>query len=217
MCGGTDVGFRHVNILLGLSPRVRGNRRAAPARGRSRRSIPACAGEPRHVNTCSHLLEVYPRVCGGTPGDVVVIDEAAGLSPRVRGNPPVRLSARLSGRSIPACAGEPRIGYTADEAWEVYPRVCGGTSPALDAGTGRRGLSPRVRGNQAQAEIESRVRGLSPRVRGNRPGVPQRGGWPGSIPACAGEPLKVPNHLDLQQVYPRVCGGTGTPSRHSPS
>ena len=132
----------------------------------------------------------------------------SGLSPRVRGNPPVRLSARLSGRSIPACAGEPRIGYTADEAWEVYPRVCGGTSPALDAGTGRRGLSPRVRGNQAQAEIESRVRGLSPRVRGNRPGVPQRGGWPGSIPACAGEPAWCSATGRVARVYPRVCGGT---------
>ena len=54
------------------------------------------------------------------------------------------------------------------------------------------------------------VRGLSPRVRGNHVG--QRGAWHRrrSIPACAGEPL-IPGHrVGLDEVYPRVCGGTVT-------
>ena len=33
------------------------------------------------------LLEVYPRVYGGTPVAVLDHYESAGLSPRVRGNP----------------------------------------------------------------------------------------------------------------------------------
>ena len=31
---------------------------------------------------------------------------------------------------------------------------------------------------------------------------------PGSIPACAGEPLLPRKHLRHTEVYPRVCGGT---------
>ena len=50
-----------------------------------------------------------------------------GLSPRVRGNPPVLTPAALAQGSIPACAGEP--GERGIDAFgvEVYPRVCGGT------------------------------------------------------------------------------------------
>ena len=33
--------------------------------------------------------------------------------------------------------------------------------------------------------------------------------YPGSIPACAGEPDRLGPDPDLAQVYPRVCGGTG--------
>ena len=50
--------------------------------------------------------------------------------------------------------------------------------------------------------------GLSPRVRGN-PGVLAYGlRYGGSIPACAGEPLKVLCRDYDDEVYPRVCGGT---------
>ena len=50
--------------------------------------------------------------------------------------------------------------------------------------------------------------GLSPRVRGNRHilGVPPA--RPGSIPACAGEPVCGGQFLACSEVYPRVCGGT---------
>ena len=50
--------------------------------------------------------------------------------------------------------------------------------------------------------------GLSPRVRGNPAAVAQFAVGVWSIPACAGEPLRlrfVPSGL---RVYPRVCGGT---------
>ena len=50
--------------------------------------------------------------------------------------------------------------------------------------------------------------GLSPRVRGNRC---QRSGFHGfkrSIPARAGEPLRVGFQVKVDGVYPRACGGT---------
>ena len=52
------------------------------------------------------------------------------------------------------------------------------------------------------------IEGLSPRVRGN-PGKPKAEGLlGGSIPACAGEPVRREGPGGRQRVYPRVCGGT---------
>ncbi len=72
-------------------------------------------------------------------------------------------------------------------AW-VYPRACGGTS-ALTYGFGvEEGLSPRMRGNQAD-------------------GRPAHEGK-GSIPAHAGEPHRSNPDKSRVRVYPRACGGT---------
>ena len=89
-------------------------------------------------------------------------------------------------RSIPACAGEPpsRVSLT---CWTtVYPRVCGGTVSAVSSFSTLAGLSPRVRGN-----LEGHV--------GERHGV-------GSIPACAGEPVKALSWEHHEPVIPAVRG-----------
>ena len=113
---------------------------------------------------------------------------ATGLSPRVRGNQETFHPHRPSQRSIPACAGEPRVRRTPPAAAWVYPRVCGGTC------FGRRRFGRRC--------------GLSPRVRGNRAMLGICGLFSGSIPACAGEPRLAGSLLQFLEVYPRVCGGT---------
>ena len=51
--------------------------------------------------------------------------------------------------------------------------------------------------------------GLSPRVRGNHAGDHPPRGDGRSIPACAGEPPADRHGGRYQEVYPRVCGGTG--------
>ena len=71
-------------------------------------SIPACAGEPYMRHRPRHASKVYPRVCGGTPKAPYHRVNAAGLSPRVRGNQSRELDGGYLDRSIPACAGEPR-------------------------------------------------------------------------------------------------------------
>ena len=71
---------------VGLSPRVRGNRIGASGNQWRIRSIPACAGEPDDPVTDDVEPGVYPRVCGGTGLERVMIGTAQGLSPRVRGN-----------------------------------------------------------------------------------------------------------------------------------
>ena len=154
----------------------------------SRRSIPACAGEPHHFNQRDHQQEVYPRVCGGTFGWHYVPIVPGGLSPRVRGNPAIFMRIPRQRGSIPACAGEPDTQPASASASRVYPRVCGGTSIGQQAGAPKRGLSPRVRGNRSRSSASIRT-------------------W-GSIPACAGEPGATSLTQSGASVYPRVCGGT---------
>ena len=151
VCGGTRVVSPSTVSAVGLSPRVRGNRdpgQTGPAR---RGSIPACAGEPSAFNCPTVTIRVYPRVCGGTHWLRWAPSCTAGLSPRVRGNRVPRRPGGVPRRSIPACAGEPRLSSPPNTSSRVYPRVCGGTGamPALVLVSP--GLSPRVRGNRCHA------------------------------------------------------------------
>ena len=153
-----------------------------------RRSIPACAGEPGQGGRGGCWDGVYPRVCGGTCCRRQNPFPNPGLSPRVRGNPKWETIGVLLAGSIPACAGEPSGRRIATIRWEVYPRVCGGTSLARPAQRLAQGLSPRVRGNRlAQFDGAAHFR---------------------SIPACAGEPVIRCWASSRREVYPRVCGGT---------
>ena len=114
---------------------------------------------------------VYPRECGGTPDKTSVNVTKFGLSPRVRGNR-VRGRVRVRGRgSIPASAGEPSGTKSWSELAPVYPRECGGTCREAPTGPPLPGLSPRVRGNPDQ-HISALL--------GER-----------SIPASAGEPIRL--------------------------
>ena len=173
---------------VGLSPRVRGNLHWEGCAHSVRGSIPACAGEPRQPSAGRAPATVYPRVCGGTAARKDMYRTALGLSPRVRGNRDRVRSLYAGGRSIPACAGEPRCWTAGHAAPRVYPRVCGGTS--------QRGIADYL------------VSGLSPRVRGNPAFNPGCQRIIRSIPACAGEPKKAKPKPPATKVYPRVCGGT---------
>ena len=127
-------------------------------------------------------------MCGGTPSVARGPPFVLGLSPRVRGNRHLNVPASEHVRSIPACAGEPRVGQVSERDRPVYPRVCGGTGHIHSGGRLPSGLSPRVRGNPSA-------------VGGSLP-------CPRSIPACAGEPHDLVPPVGDQTVYPRVCGGT---------
>ena len=151
VCGGT-VGSNPFKVdHPGLSPRVRGNLGGYRPAGAFCGSIPACAGEAPGLAGLDCLLEVYPRVCGGT----LQTDEGAecvmGLSPRVRGNLSVAAWASWLWGSIPACAGEPSRWTLRVGRFRVYPRVCGGTGRVSMEPESLVGLSPRVRGNLPDA------------------------------------------------------------------
>ena len=188
VCGGTTVGRRVADHGAGLSPRVRGNRRAPASHPVGARSIPACAGEPVRAVRRAVYVRVYPRVCGGTVASSSIRAAPSGLSPRVRGNLRVAERGRGASGSIPACAGEPVDGALGKSYSQVYPRVCGGTGYLYQLMERGAGLSPRVRGNLRAAESAADL--------------------VGSIPACAGEPGGARGPARAAWVYPRVCGGT---------
>ena len=149
-------------------------------------------------------------MCGGTWTACWSYLRAAGLSPRVRGNPTLATCRAGVQRSIPACAGEPTAWSITCALETVYPRVCGGTIDLIRATGDTVGLSPRVRGN---LRTLSTMSGLSPRVRGNltTPDTDKKSipACPGprpanvrSIPACAGE------RYELPAEQRSTCGGT---------
>ncbi len=188
VCGGTAFWLPASIPELGLSPRVRGNLGVQTRAQGSRRSIPACAGEPSLSGSGSGSGPVYPRVCGGTCSKRACARGGLGLSPRVRGNLLPVLIKLIGLWSIPACAGEPILFLSARTALRVYPRVCGGTTLLNVDASIAAGLSPRVRGNHHRSR-DDHLRG-------------------GSIPACAGEPAPASPATATGSVYPRVCGGT---------
>ena len=146
VCGGTQWSWARIASSNGLSPRVRGNHGLSLNAGTGLRSIPACAGEPGSTSSGYRRVAVYPRVCGGTNDTRQNVSAAGGLSPRVRGNHHYTFPTNHHCGSIPACAGEPRTGYTIQPHLWVYPRVCGGTGARRMPSGGASGLSPRVRG-----------------------------------------------------------------------
>ena len=89
-CGGTESELAGAGRGGGLSPRVRGNHGHAPGRLVGAGSIPASAGEPVGAHPGAQARRVYPRECGGTGFRPSTCPSAHGLSPRVRGNPPMR-------------------------------------------------------------------------------------------------------------------------------
>ena len=142
VCGGTDHFIDGIDVIVGLSPRVRGNRCLGRFCAPLGRSIPACAGEPSMLRLLAHPNRVYPRVCGGT----------SAKSPAIARR---RVYPRVCGGTTPG----------GGELSGLSPRVRG--SPQLSSPRDL-GLSPRVRGNLSRSVRErERSEGLSPRVRGN--------------------------------------------------
>ena len=128
LCGGTLLGLPLLSLGYGLSPPVRGNPLPGGITARRRGSIPACAGEPIYSSIRENRIEVYPRLCGGTPNTYFSLNSSHGLSPPVRGNPMYSAKVFLSRGSIPACAGEPSMAIVWYSIDTVYPRLCGGTA-----------------------------------------------------------------------------------------
>ena len=159
--------------IEGLSPRARGIRFPPARQNRSKRSIPACAGNTyfRDPARTTHIL--YPRVRGEYMG--------------------MRRGAAGPIRSIPACAGNTTQKQSVKSTREVYPRVRGEYDSGLRVGFRGPGLSPRARGILAGRLRHTRPLGSIPACAGNTGGNHAGLNSVGrSIPACAGNTIRFP-------------------------
>ena len=148
--GGTRSIARINRVVIGLSPRGRGNPSAAFLFSLAAGSIPAWAGEPDPRRPPNDSGSVYPRVGGGTFFCRHTNRCQGGLSPRGRGNLVATDQHVRYQRSIPAWAGEPFHSTNPPRATTVYPRVGGGTGPITWRVPLALGLSPRGRGNRSR-------------------------------------------------------------------
>ena len=191
--GATNPLVKPMEFIQGLSPRGRGNPALPMRRSSWIGSIPAWAGQPVAEIGWEEGSAVYPRVGGATGIGCCLCGAEWGLSPRGRGNPRYHELEGVQSGSIPAWAGQPTPGPARDQHWTVYPRVGGATPVRLAGDTHMAGLSPRGRGNLAEAN----------------PGVVKAR----SIPAWAGQPGCGCLQRWQGEVYPRVGGAT----RQAPS
>ena len=172
----------------GLSPHVRGNRRGRTGPNGAAGSIPACTGKPPQRIPRPGQSAVYPRMYGETAGALQVPGYNLGLSPHVRGNPPVAFAFGPDVGSIPACTGKPAYIGLSRRIPAVYPRMYGET--------------------HVFRRLHHHLQGLSPHVRGN-PTARHRYPQPdGSIPACTGKPRTFRRLRIIGGVYPRMYGET---------
>ena len=190
--GGTRGITRAANDDLGLSPRKRGNLERLRAGGLRNGPIPAQAGEPCARPGRSVCAWAYPRAGGGTRGLPFAAELAEGLSPRRRGNQPMRAQGPYSGGPIPAQAGEPMAGAGCSTTPRAYPRAGGGTALGSFCTITTRGLSPRRRGNRKPVRRRQQQSGPIPAQAGNRWRERLPVARRGPIPAQAGEPPSCP-------------------------
>ena len=134
---------------------------------------------------------VYPRLRGGSFDCRVHDWRGAGLSPPTRGILRGRRHIRHNRRSIPAYAGDPTAGAICGSSIRVYPRLRGGSLPAISEVKTKDGLSPPTRGILCE-------------LRPDR--LPA-----GSIPAYAGDPAPPSAARSRATVYPRLRGGSRSP------
>ena len=188
--GGTRSGAARGDVIMGLSPRGRGNRSAGGCSARCSRPIPARAGEPSSTPRARVRIRAYPRAGGGTFLALAAGIYFQGLSPRGRGNPDARFHADRYRGPIPARAGEPMRSTRRGRRRRAYPRAGGGTGHVKGAPEEVEGLSPRGRGNRRWS-------------RGKKP-------CRGPIPARAGEPCCADTAAAPSRAYPRAGGGTAS-------
>ena len=211
----------------GSSPRMRGTACPRPGCWRSRRFIPAHAGNSYDEVVFDGEITVHPRACGEQASCRSLSESFNGSSPRMRGTvaPPAPTPARC--RFIPAHAGNRSLRFGPRRAMPVHPRACGeqrrfqsparpkiGSSPRM-RGTGAATVSRAIRYRFIPAHAGNRMRstglprsstGSSPRMRGTAQSRAIREGLGRFIPAHAGNrPTRTPT-ISNSSVHPRACG-----------
>ncbi len=172
--------------VTGLSPLARGTPPGYACSFRTRRFIPAGAGNTACSSAEKPLSAVYPRWRGEHALKLTLPRLQNGLSPLARGTPSQSARGGFYRRFIPAGAGNTKCQYIAGRSRQVYPRWRGEHVFLLTLRITFSGLSPLARGTHL------RMLHYSPQIR--------------FIPAGAGNTSALRLPPPRQPVYPRWRG-----------
>ena len=111
-CGERGSQLSEGAIAIGSSPRVRGTEHVFPLASGKARFIPARAGNGQSCRVPNPSATVHPRACGERPAPPRRRQSSYGSSPRVRGTAIQAAEMPLTGRFIPARAGNGSISRT---------------------------------------------------------------------------------------------------------
>ena len=167
--GGSGLVMALTLTLAGLSPPTRGIRLRPHTTESRAKSIPAYAGDPPSPSGCRSQGWVYPRLRGGSLNTLTDEQLLEGLSPPTRGIPVGGGGESGAGGSIPAYAGDPSRNRARLPAYQVYPRLRGGSWNTIRATLSYLGLSPPTRGIHKAALLYARCQRSIPAYAGDPP------------------------------------------------
>ena len=211
-CGEKGREMINDQLLLGSSPRVRGEARK-PTSPRARSGIiPAGAGRSQNVRFCHLVLRDHPRGCGEKVVSVGLHSMTTGSSPRVRGEDNRRHAVIVVDGIIPAGAGRSETTAGRGARGRDHPRGCGEKGRPAGVDLAALGSSPRVRGEDGQSCALVNLHGIIPAGAGRsgrcrralpRPGDHPRGcgekrGGAGRFGRCGGSSPRVRGEVDTR-------------------
>ena len=150
----------------GSSPRMRGTLGCSTQSPRTRRIIPAHAGNSLSRPEPESTRSDHPRACGELIASALISGLTFGSSPRMRGTPQTIAPSHEQIRIIPAHAGNSRPVKVHRRTMTDHPRACGELGAIYWARLNRVGSSPRMRELFCIGKSFSSLPGSSPRMRG---------------------------------------------------
>ena len=145
-CGANGQQFLTNLGTFGSSPRMRGKPRLERDDSRTRRIIPAHAGQTSRTPTPTPTVSDHPRACGANAAAGRIRTLRRGSSPRMRGKQGGRRKLEREIRIIPAHAGQTTGTTRFREGFPDHPRACGANHVPQQDARQPRGSSPRMRG-----------------------------------------------------------------------
>ena len=149
------------------SPRERGPLAQGPEAGQAGRFIPARAGNARCIKVEHAVSPVHPRTGGERLYSYGSHFLVGGSSPHGRGTPGGRRRRRLSGRFIPARAGNAADVVCHSGSLPVHPRTGGERALRPLSTIAHAGSSPHGRGTLPLSERQGPDRRFIPARAGN--------------------------------------------------
>ena len=171
-CGEKSCPLPMLWLMMGSSPRVRGEVFIARANAAPIGIIPAGAGRRAIVNRGGFVGRDHPRGCGEKSIVGVVVGAVEGSSPRVRGEELCPSACQAPFGIIPAGAGRSPGEPRGPPGTRDHPRGCGEKSPTPSGTSARSGSSPRVRGEAGEVTLRQAREGIIPAGAGRSPRQP---------------------------------------------